>query len=573
MADRSRSPSRASASPSQGHLPSVAPPPHKSRSKSRASATKSKSSTSLQTSAAAERDASRRQQALDRQFDKAKQKLAEEGRETSVPLTEDSPLLNQPGWSPTIPSGSGEDQETICTVFGDSSRSMPEPPHQAPSATFTPTAAGVSYREDSIPAIPQDIRHLIMQTISQGIDNGFTQRGFPAPFPSGSSDQRLHSDSHPPRLRALRTRSPTPSHHSEDSFLREEDIAEYNLSEDEKSAPDKPAPTGLFRHELFYTLLQKAKVTANKVTALHQSEGASDPSDPNKFLFTEPVSEQRVIPSPKLFLDTIQRQWGHPGAIPIPSGSDKKMYTTDQDLEDLLKVPTVDTPIATLASSSNIIPSDAAEGLRTEDRRAELSTRKTHQAASWAIRSATAASFFARTSLIWLRQMQERIPQDDSRLHQDINKLVTAAEYTVDATLNSAKFASRALASSITSRRLLWLRQWQADMKTKWRLAAAPFKGGSLFGEALDPILVEGKDKRKILPYVSRHSDRRPSLPYRRQPFRTQDPVFQSPAYQRAFQPPPDRFQDRQSFRDRTRQSQTRRPSRGSGFRPYRRNK
>ncbi|XP_058041200.1 uncharacterized protein LOC131199441 [Ahaetulla prasina] len=411
MADRSRSPSRASASPSQGHLTSVAPPPHKSRSKSRASATKSKSSTSLQTSAAAERDASRRQRALDRQFDKAKQKLAEEGRETSVPLTEDSPLLNQPGWSPTIPSGSGENQETICTVFGDSSRAMPEPPHQAPSATFTPTAAGVSHREDSNPAISQDIRHLIMQTISQGIDNAFTQRGFPAPSPSGSSDQRPHSDSHPPRLCALRTRSPTPSHHSEDSFLGEEDIAEYNLSEDEESAPDKPAPTGLFRHELFYTLLHKAKVTANMGVALRQSEGASDPSDPNKFLFTEPVSEQRVIPSPKLFLDTIQRQWGHPGAIPTPSGSDKKMYMTDQDLEDLLKVPTVDTPIATLASSSNIIPSDAAEGLRTEDRRAELSTRKTHQAAAWAIRSATAASFFARTSLIWLRQMQERIPQ------------------------------------------------------------------------------------------------------------------------------------------------------------------
>lgn len=66
----------------------------------------------------------------------------------------------------------------------------------------------------------------------------------------------------------------------------------------------------------------------------------------------------------------------------------------EQELEELLKLTAVDVPLASLASS-NILPSDAAEGFRTEDRRAELSARKTHQAAAWAIRSATAVSFFS----------------------------------------------------------------------------------------------------------------------------------------------------------------------------------
>lgn len=112
--------------------------------------------------------------------------------------------------------------------------------------------------------------------------------------------------------------------------------------------------------------------------------------------------------------------------------------------------------------------------------------------------------FFARTSLIWLRQMQARASPEDAHLHQDINKIIAATEYMADATLNSAKFASRAMASNIASCHLLWLCHWQADMKTKWRLVAAPFKGGSLFAEALDPVLVEGRDKRKVLPFYSR---------------------------------------------------------------------
>lgn len=85
---------------------------------------------------------------------------------------------------------------------------------------------------------------------------------------------------------------------------------------------------------------------------------------------------------------------------------------------------------------------------------------------------------------MWLQQLQDRIPLQDAHLQQDFNKLLVATQFSADATLNTVKFASRALLS-VVSRRLLWLCNWQADTKSKWRVAAAPYTGGSLFEESL----------------------------------------------------------------------------------------
>lgn len=82
-----------------------------------------------------------------------------------------------------------------------------------------------------------------------------------------------------------------------------------------------------------------------------------------------------------------------------------------------------------------------------------------------------------------------------------------AAEFSAYVTLNTAKYASGALISTLTSRRLLWLCQWQADLRAKWRLAATPFMGGMLFGESLDPLLIDNREKRKILLSSARWTD------------------------------------------------------------------
>lgn len=120
---------------------------------------------------------------------------------------------------------------------------------------------------------------------------------------------------------------------------------------------------------------------------------------------------------------------------------------------------------------------------------------------------ATSASFFNRASLFWLKQLQDRLPPSNTRTHQDLNKIVMALEYSADATLNPARFMAKSIGSTIASRRLLWLRHWQADARSKWQLASSPYSADALFGPPLEPLLIETRDKRKILPSVSRQSD------------------------------------------------------------------
>lgn len=180
-------------------------------------------------------------------------------------------------------------------------------------------------------------------------------------------------------------------------------------------------------------------------------------------------------------------------------------------------------------------------------------------AAAWSIRASSSASFFNRAALLWLKQLQDRLPLSETRAHQDLNKIAASLEYSADTTLNATRFAAKALGSSVASRRLLWLRGWQADIRSKWQLASAPYSTSSLFGPPLEPFLIETRDKCKILPSQHRRSDSR-FTPYPRiQSFWASDSnQFQS-RYQRPVpsrSQPMDsqvrqgaRFQSRRSFR------------------------
>ncbi|XP_032076117.1 lamina-associated polypeptide 2-like [Thamnophis elegans] len=418
---------------------------------------------------------------------------------------------------------------------------------------------------------------MISEAISRGVGAELARRSQvsrPTLAYSGLAPQAVQGDSS-----ILQTDPPSPLHSvfsAQSPLVEEGEIQDRELSGDEGFPVDQPPAPGLFRHTLFKSLLYKAKTTAHMGEAI-SAESAAVGLDATERLFAEQVALQDFIPSPKLFLDLIQKQWDEPTAVKPPGSGDRKLFTSSPELETLLQFPTVDAPIAALASPA-LIPSEISEGLKAEDRKAESVIRKTHQAAAWALRSATAASFFNRTSLVWLRQLQERLDPEELRLHQDVTKLIAALEFSADATLSAAKFASRAVVSNVASRRLLWLRHWQADIKSKWRLASTPFKGGALFGSVLDPILIETRDKRKVLPSTSARVTRRPQPYSRRQPFRSGDSGFTSapyvPSYTRGFSQAQDRGQDRAGARDRGRQqsqAQSRRSFRGAGNRSFRR--
>lgn len=90
------------------------------------------------------------------------------------------------------------------------------------------------------------------------------------------------------------------------------------------------------------------------------------------------------------------------------------------DLTKALQMSVVDAPVAALAAPS-AMAGTLEDAFWAEDKRAKQSLRKAHQAAAWTIKGSTATSFFNRASLLWLRQLQERIPAGDTRSRQDIN--------------------------------------------------------------------------------------------------------------------------------------------------------
>ncbi|XP_070591367.1 CUE domain-containing protein 1 isoform X1 [Erythrolamprus reginae] len=429
---------------------------------------------------------------------------------------------------------------------------------QPPSATFTPTAAGLRSQQGSWQHMPPDMQELMAEIYSQGVTAGSSQYArraapqtrnlWPAPPPSG--------------LGSL----------SEEPVFGEDSDKEYEFSEDE-NPPEQQPVAGLFKPALFRTLLFKAKQVMNLQGTKTSEE---DTGKTSASLLREPQPETDSIPASHIFIEGVKKPWQYPAAAQGPSNLERKFYTFDEEVEKLLEFPPIDQPVVTLVSSA-LVPSETGESLKPEDRKAETLLRKTHQMAGWGFRAAAAASFFNRASIMWLQEMQSRIGPEEGRLRQDLSKLLAAAEFSADATLHAAKFASRGMATTLSSRRLLWLRNWPADLKSKWRLASAPLQGSMLFGEILDKVLIEDKDKKKVLPRSSRRQDRRFTPYTRRQNPRWETPTgsgqTQRPFNQNQYTQQPFRS-DRGFSQDRQRGYQsTRRPFRGYNQRGFRRSK
>lgn len=554
--------------------PSPSPPPsprQRTRGQKAKSSKMTKSDKSANEAPAVDRDAQRRHNALEKQFLKAQRQTLVQVHRSACDDVEMAPVGQEGVQLAPAPSSAQSAQVPLVSqaTVEARSRSSSSASHLSrasrplPEATFTPTAAGLRPESATASGQPVDFNVLFSQAMSQFFQAGFQQAAgmFPPPLYVPAPACQVQ---------------PAPVHCSTEHFdqasvsVRDEEFMDdFEMSEDEESSQEGPAFPGLFKPSLFKSLLRKAKIATNMDTELTQTSVSQAPGPADK-LFNLPKPKCDFVPCPDLFSQVIQKPWEQPTSLSGPNALDRTLYSVAPHLDALLQLPTVDEPVASLTSSS-ILVGEAGDGLKFEDKRAEMAFRKTHQAAAWAIRAATSSSFFNRASLVWLRQLRDKFPPEDTRLQQDLAKLIAAAEYSADASLSAARFASRAMASSVSSRRLLWLRNWRADSKSKWRLTAAPYKGQTLFGDSLDSVLVENRDKKKVLPTSFRRQDRRPS-PYQRPPFRQGQGAGGAPYY-RHYQP----YQstsDRSAFRDRgSRQSSFRRPFRSASTRYPRRGK
>lgn len=262
-------------------------------------------------------------------------------------------------------------------------------PRQPPEVTFTPTAAGLRREGGHLPGIDCNLQTMLLEALSKIMVAGM-QQGAQGPC------QAVHPQPQLPGCLASRpdSHSHRDSVSTGDSVQGEDDPEDMEFSEDEGLLPDKLAFNGLFRPSLFKSLLHKAKVTTNigvSGPSPAQAQGAAGLHD---VLFKSSTLDKDFIPCPQLFVEVVQTPWSQPGSLTTPSGHDEKFYCLAPELEDLLALPSVDAPVASLSSSS-VISTDIVDGLQAEDRKAELSFRKAHQAATWAIKATMSTSFFS----------------------------------------------------------------------------------------------------------------------------------------------------------------------------------
>lgn len=159
-----------------------------------------------------------------------------------------------------------------------------------------------------------------------------------------------------------------------------------DLSDDEDLPPDQPSFVGLFKPQLFRSLLHKAKLTSRLGSSSQASPSGVANSATSVPLFEEPVVETEEIPGPKLFREVLKKQWSNPASGPNPNQLDRRLYNLAPELANLLQIPLVDPPVAALSSPSHLA-GPPEENLRPEDKRLEQSLVKAYQASAWAAKS------------------------------------------------------------------------------------------------------------------------------------------------------------------------------------------
>ncbi|XP_039222344.1 uncharacterized protein LOC120318592 isoform X2 [Crotalus tigris] len=63
-------------------------------------------------------------------------------------------------------------------------------------------------------------------------------------------------------------------------------------------------------------------------------------------------------------------------------------------------------------STCSTIPGEMAKALKAEDKKFESALCRSHQASAWAVKASTSLAFFARVSIMWLRELQDLVPPD-----------------------------------------------------------------------------------------------------------------------------------------------------------------
>lgn len=138
-----------------------------------------------------------------------------------------------------------------------------------------------------------------------------------------------------------------------------------------------------------------------------------------------------------MFHDVLQAEWELPAKPKATNPTFSKLYTLHPSANKKVKLPMVDNPVNSPASSS-VLPMDA-DGLPEEqcDIRIEKAIRRDFEACANSVRALTLGSLFVRGAYVWASDLTSAEVDIPNELKDEIKKIAQVSAFTADAALDS----------------------------------------------------------------------------------------------------------------------------------------
>lgn len=146
---------------------------------------------------------------------------------------------------------------------------------------------------------PEAMANLIAEAVQQGITASMQMRAQSgvSDYPSSQVSQELTGKQDPHHGLDFQAASP-----SQGSVMGEDNLRDLDLSDDEDLVPDQPSFMGLFRPQLFRSLLHKAKATTRLGVPHPSTEPTSAEAESSLPLFSELAIEMEEVPATSFWL-------------------------------------------------------------------------------------------------------------------------------------------------------------------------------------------------------------------------------------------------------------------------------
>ncbi|XP_044134874.1 F-box/WD repeat-containing protein 9 isoform X1 [Bufo gargarizans] len=186
--------------------------------------------------------------------------------------------------------------------------------------------------------------------------------------------------------------------------------------------------------------------------------------------------------------------------------------------------PKVDPPVARLAKNTAIPVLDGSSLQNSVDRRLDSLSKAIITLAGTGLQPAIASAWVARPLSVWLQRHHQDLAEQGASADtlNFVLQMSQAATFLCEASLDVGTLFARVSALSVTQRKEVWLKVWDADASSKCSLTNLPFAGSRIFDAKLDEIISDATGgKSTHLPQSrSKHAFRARPFGSRNQSFR-----------------------------------------------------